>query len=164
MKLLWTRSTLINDSQDLITWAFDHRCSHFAVSFFDESVMFHSTIGGVQLSDKFDFYKHRLKVFEIELPTNEVDEAELLKSLVETFGDYEYDYKFFWWLAEVGFMHKILGKKPPTFVEYENPHAIICHEVIQLLPDSLIPAIDFRKSVMPQTLYIMLSDAIDGMP
>lgn len=164
MKLIWTRSTWVGDKQDIITWAYGHQCSHFAVSFFDESVFFHSTIGGVQLAEKYHFYKHRIKVFEIDLKTTDIEECELLKTLVEIFGDYEYDYKFFWWLTWAGFKNKILGIKPPFFIEKEDPRSIICHEVIQLLPDEILPTIEFKKSVMPQHLYLMIKDAMEHIP
>lgn len=159
MKLLWTRSTYISDSEDVITWAFDHRCSHFAIGFFDEAVMLHSVWDGVGVDDYYDFYAHRIKVYEIDIPTTMDEEAEILKTMIDLYADKGYDYKFFWWLTKVGFNKKILGKKPPLFVESENKDAIICHELLQLLPDDLRPDIDFGAAVMPETMYLMVRDA-----
>lgn len=162
MKLLWTRSTLISDSEDIITWAFGHRSSHFAIGFFDEAVMLHSVWDGVGVDDYYDFYHDRVKVYEIDIPTSEDEEAELLSAMIDLYADRKYDYRYFWWLCVVGFKKKILGIKPPLFVESENKNAIICHELLQLLPDDLRPDINFGASIMPETMYLLVKDAMEA--
>ena len=158
MKLIWTRSTMLSDKEDVITWAFGHRSSHFAIGFFDEAVMFHSIWDGVGVDDYYDFYSSRVKVYEIDVPTNEDEEAEILKAMIDLYADRAYDYKYFFWLCWIGFKKKILGIKPPMFVESESKDSIICHEVLQLLPDDLRPDIDFGAGIMPETMYLMVKD------
>ena len=161
MKLIWTRSTLLSDKEDLITWAFGHRCSHFAIGFLDEAVMFHSVWDGVGVDDYYKFYSHRIKVYEIDIPLSFEEEAEILHSMIDFYGAFKYDYKFFWWLVWAGFKNKILGIKLPFFIKYEDKDAIICHEVLQLLPDDVRPEVDMGAAVMPQSLYLMVLDAME---
>lgn len=166
MKLIWTRSDILSDEHDAITWAFDHRSSHFAIGFFDEAVFLHSHFDGVGVDDYYDFYKTRIKVYEIEYDIDYTDQAHILQTMIDLHGMLKYDYKFFWWLFKTGFKKKILGIQPPLSVGCENPDAIICHEILSLLPDEYRPKIDFNKAVMPEDLYSMvkLSEAMpDGL-
>jgi len=162
MKLVWTRSTWFGDNDDIITWAFGHRAGHFALSFFDETIYYHSTIGGVQVNEAQEFYKHRIKVYEIDVNLSSEEEVELFQAMVSMYAGLEYDYKFFWWLAWVGFKRKIFGIKPPLFIKHQNPAAIICQEVLNLLPDDIRPHIDFKRSVMPETMYLMVRESLEG--
>ena len=163
MRLVWTRSTRLSDEHDIITWAFGHRCSHFAIGFFDEAVLFHSQADGVGVDDYYKFYANRMKVYEIEIPTSYEEEAEILQAMIDLYADLPYDYRFFTWLFWVAFKRKVLGIKPPLFIEQQDAGAIICHEVLNLLPEDIRPDIDLRRSVMPETMYLLVQDATEGM-
>jgi hypothetical protein len=163
LKLIWTRSSLLSDKNDPITWAFGHRCGHFAVSFFDETIFYHSNYKGVHVNEYYEFYSSRIKVYEIYIPTEYDEEVQILQAMIDLYGDLSYDWKFFFWLTWHGVKKKLFGITPPKYVGYEDSGAIICHEVLNLLPDDIRPDIDLKASVMPETMYLMVKDAMNGV-
>lgn len=167
MKLIFTRSTLLGDNEDAITWAFGHQCSHFALGFFDEAVMFHSVWDGPGVDDYYEFYKSRKKIYEIEIPISYEEQAQILFAMIDVGGDLDYDYKFFLWLTKVGFDRKILGKDLPSNIKYQNPAAIICHELLNLLPEHIkqkyFGDVDVSDCVMPEDLYVKLMEFKFGL-
>ena len=167
MKFVFTKSTLLGDNDDVITWAFDHNCSHFAVGFFDEAVFFHSVWDGPGVDDYYEFYKHRKKVYEIDIPLSYEEEAHILFTMIDVGGDLDYDYEFFKWLVKVGFNKKILRKPVPDSVKFQDPGSIICHEALSLMPDNIIEKyfnnVDVSSAVMPEDLYHLLWEARYGL-
>ncbi len=163
MKLIWTRSDILSDEQDLITWAFGHRSSHFAIAFFDEAIFFHSHWRGITIDEYYEFWSKRIKVYEIDVPIEEDEEVEVLKTMIDLHGMLEYDYKFLWWLIKTGAKKKLLSIAPPFFIGEQNPDATICHEALELLPEPFRPEIDFKRAVMPDDLYLMVRDAYEDM-
>lgn len=154
MKLIWTKKDIFRGG-DLITWAFNQDCSHFALAFFDETVFFHSSLGGVHILDNEDFYKSRVKVHEIIIEIDPYTEAELLKAISQEHIRKGYDYKFFFWLVWLGFKKKILGMDYHKKITRQDPDSFICHEVYQLVNEvfQLSDPEEFEKAVMPHDLW-----------
>jgi hypothetical protein len=124
--------------------------------------MLHSVWDGVGVDDYYEFYKSRIKVHEIYIPTDEDEEAELLKTMIDLYADKGYDYKYFFWLCWVGFKKKVLGIEPPFFVEYEDKNSVICHELLQLLPDDIRPDINFGAGIMPDKMHLLVMSALNN--
>jgi len=163
MKLIWTRSSLLSDKHDPITWLFGHRCGHFAIGFFDETIFYHSNWqGGVHVNEYYEFYSSRIKVYEIDIELSRSEEVEILQAMIDLYGDFGYDWKFFAWLTWAGIKKKLFGIHPPMFIKHQEPNSIICHEVLNLLPDGVRPDIDLRAAVMPETMYRLVQDAMEG--
>ncbi len=163
MRLIWTRSDILSDEHDIVTWAYGHRCSHFAIAFFNETVFFHSHWDGVGVDDYYDFYASRIKVYEIEYDIGYEEQSEILQAMIDLHGMLGYDYRFLAWLVWNGAKIKVLGMDPAKRIESEDPDLIICHEAVQLLPDDIRPDIDWSQAVMPEDTYRLIVEASDGV-
>lgn len=156
MKIVFTRSTLLGKF-DLITWGLEEPVSHVGIEFLNTFV-FHSTLWGVEVLSKNDFYEHRQKVFSVGYDIPEDIQFKILKFLATKYTKRSYDWKFFWWLVWQAFKLKFFRKPIPNKVVVQDRRAVLCTEALELLPDNIRPKYDASTATTPYRLYRMLVD------
>lgn len=157
MKLIWTRMEVFG-KDDIITWAFDHEVSHFAIEFFNGSAILHSDMYGIEVLEPESFYKKRVKIYEIPLEVSHEQEAKTFEAMVKRWGRRKYDFTYFFSLAKQGVRKKFFGKNIDYKQVKHNKEDIICHELFQLIPDNIRPNVDVTQAVMPELLYKIIKE------
>ncbi len=152
MKFIWTRSTLIGEGRDLIAWGLNEPCSHFGIEFRDGEI-FNSTLSGVEFVSKENFYKHRVKVFEMNY-SHARDEK--IKKGLRKFEDNKYDWLFFLWLTWSAIKRLIFRIPIPDRIGRHSKNGILCNEAFGLLPKKYHRRIDLDRITTPYKLYSLL--------
>lgn len=157
MKFLWTRSKLISDKWDFITFWLGEPVSHFALQI--GLYVFHWNFFGFHKDHINDFKKRRVIVYEIShgIKTYKVDH--LIKSMNARWsGGSYYDYIYFFWLTWMGFLRIAFSKPIPYREPFgDTTYNFICHEAIEALPHNLRPEYDRSRANTPYRLYKELS-------
>lgn len=159
MKFVWTKSTILGGKQDLITWALEEPCSHFAIEFNDGRV-FHSSLHGVKVIKNEKFYHGRALVYNIDFNLK-YETQEKIEDILEQYVGDAYDWLFFFWLVWVAIKRKIFRIHLPDTIGRQQKGGILCTEAINLIPDIYRPNIDLSRVTTPYRLYKILKGVND---
>lgn len=151
MKIIWSKAK----SHDPICFVLEEPVSHMALCFFD-SIVFHSTFWGVDILSRQDFEANREIVFTMTLPIKDIEEQNLMVYLAATQTHKHYDWPFFFWLCKVALLHKLIRRPMPEKIQVQSRGQILCTEIIELLPDGILPSYDKSRAVTPFRLFKLL--------
>ena len=134
MYLLWTRSTLLGQSDDIITWGLEEPVSHFSVQVGDE-VGHSSWDKGIDMMSLEDLLKTRKIIYSIHIPASEQECADFMNNINENI-DKRYDFRFFFWLLWRVILKKFFRIPVPDEIKSEDSRAWLCTEIIDFIPES----------------------------
>lgn len=137
MKLIWVSGTL--PLSKAIMWLLNEPVSHFAIVF-DEKIVFHSDLLGVKISWYATFLKTHTVVYEIDHTDAALDLQEATyQSIISQYDGKNYDYGAFFYFAWRGLLKKLFNKPIPTKDPWGSKNGFLCTEMVQTLPDSIVP-------------------------
>ena len=156
MKFLWTRSKLLSDKWDLITWWLGEPVSHFALQI--GLYVFHWNFFGFHKDHIDKFSKKRVIVYSSESPLKTYKVDILIKAMEDRWrGGSYYDYVYFFWLAWRGFLRTLFRIPIPYREPFgDTTYNFICHEAIEALPENIRPKYDRSRANTPYRLWLEL--------
>lgn len=160
MRLLWSKNKTPFDQ--LIMWAFDEPCAHFAVEF-DNKFILHSNMLGFHPVWSKNWHEHNTVVHSIEVDLPLEKEEQVFQALLDANNGKPYDFlavSFFAWRALLWKCFRIpLPRNGPNW-----DHGILCTEVYGLLPTSIVPSFQIRLSIItPETLFQIINHKLNVM-
>lgn len=130
MRLIWTKNKM--PLSWLIRWGLDEPVSHFAIVF-DDRLVFHSNLKGVNV-DWFDnFKKHHTIVFERHFNVGLSTEEKVYLDVIGKKIGKPYDFLGFIYFAYIGLKKKLFGTKTPNDNIFNQPEAYLCTELADVI-------------------------------
>jgi len=142
-----------------IMWMLNEPCSHFAIEFENDPIVFHSNLLGCHISSKTSFYKKSKKVFELKFNLTLDEEEKIYQRLVSDFEGQAYDFGAFFYFTYRAFLFKFFGASLPVINPFQNKKTFLCTGLAASLPLSICPRVDFEM-ISPFHLYNMIKDFI----
>ena len=136
MRLLWVKGSA--PLSKLIMWGLNEPVSHFAIEF-DNKIIFHSDLTGVNIQWSKTFFKTREVIFEMDYSPGLEQEEEIYQSVLNTYDGSHYDYGGFLYFCWRASLKKIANCPLPDSNPWGSKRAFLCDEVVQLLPDDICP-------------------------
>lgn len=163
MKVVFTKSNL--PVSKLICWGLDEPVSHLAFVF-DNKFVIQSSFFGVELQWLNTFIKHNDIIQMIEIPLTLEKEEVVYRSIIDNFDDSAYDYQFFFYLFWNGLLRKLFGKPLPNYNPYSNNGQFICFELLDVLPNWLLPVKPTKDEgvISPHKAYLWLKLYLEKNP
>lgn len=159
MKLIWVSGTL--PLSKAIMWLLNEPVSHFAI-LFDEKIVFHSDLLGVKISWYATFLKTHTVVYEIDHTDASLDLQEsTYQSIISQYDGKNYDYGAFLYFTWRGMLKKLFNKPIPAKDPWGSKNGFLCTEMVQTLPDSIVPAkikADDLSITSPYQLWLMFQN------
>lgn len=142
MIFFWVKSNRIGSR--LIRWGLNEPCSHFAICFCEDSLMgFQPMVvesklqDGVQRTSLTEFLDHYEVVHAVQMPTQSLEELQLMKKVLDNLQGKEYDQWAiaYWFFA--GLARKVFKCKLPLRNQWGKNELVYCVEVLQAMPEYL---------------------------
>jgi len=130
MRLVFTTSDRILSK--LIRWTFQEDVSHCGI-LFDEKLVFHSSLFGVEIQGIYAFQKisRIMHIIDIPLPLN-AEEA-IYQRLLEKYEGESYDYRAFAYFVWCAFLYRIFGWPFPDKNVWQRPEDFLCDGFLAVL-------------------------------
>lgn len=165
MKLIWVSGTL--PLSKFIMWGLKEPVSHFAIVF-DDKIVFHSDLTGVHISWYNTFLKSHTVVFELDHSDAALElQEQVYQNIINQYDGKWYDYGAFLYFIWRGTLKRFFGKAMPEKNPWGSKSGFLCTEMIQTLPDEMIPApIKAADLSMksPYELWLMLQPLVKSAP
>lgn len=153
MKLVFTKSNL--PLSKIIRWGLEEPVSHFAVVF-DDKIVFHSNLAGVQI-DWFNNFKTKCEiVYSLDYNLGLEKEEQIYQSILDKNVGKSYDFPGFLYFIWRGFLNKVFSKPFPEKNKWAKDGEFICTGLAAELPKGLLPEIQDTEMVSPYQLYLRL--------
>lgn len=151
MRIVFTKSNLIGSK--LIRWGLNEPTSHVAFVF-DEKLVIHSSLNGVELAWFNTFCKKNDIVFHLKYDLPLEQEEEIYQSILNNYDSSGYDYKAYFYFAWCILKMKLFKTPLPKSNAWGSKGSFLCTEMITTLPFWLLK-VDSKDYgiVSPYALY-----------
>src|SRR3989344_4080601 len=158
IKLVFTKSNA--PLSKLIRWGLKEPVSHAAIVF-DDKIVFHSNLLGVDLISYQNFIKKVDVLFELKFNLSLEEEEEIYQNISIRDGN-SYDFKAFSYFIKCGLQYRIYNKPLPIYNPWNSKEKFLCGELLEFLPDYLFPNSkkpDFSIT-SPYKLFLLLKNEV----
>jgi hypothetical protein len=154
MKILFSTTNQIVSK--IIRKGLNEPVSHVALQF-ENGIVVHSSMTGVQTDWKDEYLSENIIVYEIPIIIK--NENEFLNNMMTETNNKKYDYSAFFYFCWRGLLKKIFKKPFPKKNKFGKNHAYICTELVKMIPDDKIQEklknIDLEM-ISPYVLYKLI--------
>lgn len=162
MKIVFTKNKL--PLSWFIRWIFDEPVSHAAFLFDGDKWVFESNLVGTKVSWSKQWKESQEIVHSLNYDLSLEQEEEIFQSLLNEDLNKGWDFKAALWLGFYGMRKKLLGMSFPTRNPLNSKKKLLCHEVVERLPEWVTGLKrGFESSaITPYLMYIFLRSQKDA--